>query len=173
MKERGLIMVNTGNGKGKTTASLGAAVRASGQGLNILILQFIKGFCQYGELNALAKLPNVEIKALGLGMIQKGKDQTPHKKKAMEAWEECKKAVSSEQYDLIIFDEINLVLHYGFIPLEEVLELLRNKPHRLHLILTGRSAPQEILDSADTVTEMREIKHHLNAGIRAVKGIEY
>ncbi|MBI4775759.1 MAG: cob(I)yrinic acid a,c-diamide adenosyltransferase [Deltaproteobacteria bacterium] len=172
-KTRGLIIVNTGTGKGKTTAALGAALRASGNGMRVMIIQFIKGAWKYGELEAIKHLPNAEIHPLGLGMTKRHESTERDAAKATEAWQRVRTEVFSDRYDLIVLDEINLALHFGFVPVQDVLELLRTKPERLHIILTGRYAPEEIMDIADTVTEMTEIKHHYKKGVAAQKGIEF
>ena len=170
---KGLIIVNTGTGKGKTTAALGAALRASGNGMRVMIIQFIKGAWKYGELEAIERLPNVEIHPLGLGMTKRHENTERDAAKAVEAWQRVRTEVFSDSYDLVVLDEINLALHYGFVPIQDVLELLKTKPERLHIILTGRYAPEEIVDIADTVTSMTEIKHHYTKGVAAQKGIEF
>ncbi|MBI4773384.1 MAG: cob(I)yrinic acid a,c-diamide adenosyltransferase [Deltaproteobacteria bacterium] len=170
---RGLVLVNTGTGKGKTTASLGAAIRAAGQGLNTIILQFIKASLNYGELQSIQRLDNVEIHSLGLGMVDENGPMDKHAAKAREAWEKARAAVYSDQYELVILDEINVAVHYGFVSVGEVIDLLQSRPRRLHVILTGRFAPREIIEIADTVTEMCEVKHHYRKGVDAVKGIEF
>jgi len=170
---KGLVLVYTGTGKGKTTASLGVALRASGQGLHTIILQFIKTSCNYGELKSIQCLDNVEIYPLGLGFIENHGSMKEHAIKAREAWEKAKETVYSDKYEIVILDEINMAIQYGFVSVEEVIELLNNRPRRLHVILTGRFAPPEIIGMADTVTEMCEIKHHYRQGVGARKGIEF
>lgn len=175
-KKKGLILVNTGNGKGKTTASLGMAFRAWGQGMKVLVLQFIKGGWKYGELKAVEKLgPNFEIRQMGEGFIKGADDKSldEHRHAAQEALNAARTEVSSGKYDLIILDEILYAIHYGLVALDDVLALLDHKPENLHLVLTGRNAPQEIIERADLVTEMREIKHPYTQGISAQKGIEF
>ncbi|OPZ70881.1 MAG: Cob(I)yrinic acid a,c-diamide adenosyltransferase [Firmicutes bacterium ADurb.Bin456] len=175
-KKKGLILVNTGNGKGKTTAALGMALRAWGQGMRVLILQFIKGGWKYGELKAAGKLaPNFEIRQMGEGFI-KGEDDSSldeHRLAARQAMEAAKREIAAGQYDLIVLDEILYALNYGLVGLEDVLEILNQKPERLHLVLTGRNAPPQIIERADLVTEMREVKHPFTEGVAAQKGIEY
>ncbi len=169
----GLILVNTGHGKGKTTAALGAAVRACGAGLKVLIIQFIKGKWRYGELEALKKLPGVEIRPMGLGLIKKGEDLAPHKEAAQKALESARCEVRSGGWDLIILDEVCNAMRRGLLDPLQVADLLRQKPAHLHMILTGRDCPDKIMDMADTVTRFVNEKHHLARGVEAQKGIEF
>ena len=180
MSERGLILVNTGNGKGKTTAALGVALRAVGQGLKVLILQFIKSGNGYGELAGLAKLGDqVEIRSMGKGFIYYKRDEVGeaelarHKEAAQEAWQTLVEEVNSDRWDLIIMDEINNAINYELIDVNSVVDMLKHKPKRLHVVLTGRYAKPEIIDVADTVTEMKVVKHAYEKGIKAAKGIEF
>jgi cob(I)alamin adenosyltransferase len=173
---KGTIIVYTGNGKGKTTSAIGTGLRAYGQGCKVLMLQFIKGTWKYGELEAIKKLePDFKIVPLGMGFIGVGgKGITDEERQNIrDSWERVKKEVMSDKYDMIIVDEINYVIGYGLLPVEEVLELLDTKPARLHLILTGRGAHEKIIEKADIATEMREIKHHYAEGVEAQKGIEF
>jgi len=172
-KKKGLIIVNTGNGKGKTTAALGVALRACGYGMKVSMLQFFKGKWKYGELRSAPKLGSFEIRAMGHGFTWESKDIEIDKRMVREAWQEAKAEILSAKYDLVILDEINYALHYGFLPVEDVVDFLKNKPPMLHVILTGRNAKPEIIEVADMVTEMREIKHPFNEGIVAQKGIEF
>ena len=175
MTEKGLVMVNTGNGKGKTTAALGLAVRAWGEGLKLLILQFIKGAWKYGELEAVKKLGD------GIAIEQCGKGFTWRKEAGIDEHRACAQAtfaraeeeILSGKWDLIILDEINYAVKDGLIEEEQVLKLIDSKPDKLHLVLTGRDVLQSIIDKADMVTEMRPIKHHMEKGIKAQKGIEF
>ena len=170
MSERGLILVNTGNGKGKTTASLGVVLRAVGQGLKVLILQFIKSGHGYGELEGLKKLGDaVTIKSMGKGFIYYNRDKAA----AQEAWKTLVEEVNSDKWDLIVMDEINNAINYELIDVNSVVDMLKQKPERLHVILTGRYAKPEIIDIADTVTEMNVVKHAYEKGIKAAKGIEF
>lgn len=180
MSDRGLILVNTGNGKGKTTAALGVALRAAGQGFKVLILQFIKSGNGYGELAGLAKLgDNVEIRSMGKGFIYYKRDEISpaeldrHRKAAQEAWRTLVDEVNSDRWDLIIMDEINNAINYELIDVQSVVDMLQHKPKRLHVILTGRYAKPEIIELADTVTEMKVVKHAYEKGIKAAKGIEF
>ena len=180
MNERGLILVNTGNGKGKTTADLGVVLRAVGQGFKVLILQFIKSGNGYGELAGLAKLGDqVEIRSMGKGFIYYKRDEvgeaelSRHKEAAQVAWRTLVEEVNSDKWDLIVMDEINNAINYELIDVHSVVEMLKNKPKRLHVVLTGRYAKPEIIDMADTVTEMTVVKHAYENGIKAAKGIEF
>lgn len=173
--QKGLIIVNTGNGKGKTTAALGLAIRAWGQGLKVLILQFIKGSWKYGELAAISKMDdNIVIMPLGEGFTNKNLEaKEKHKFVAIEALTTAEKEVKSKKWDMIILDEINYALKYDLLELNSVLKLLDEKDSSLHLVLTGRDAKEEIISRADMVTEMKELKHHYKNGIKAQKGIEF
>jgi cob(I)alamin adenosyltransferase len=175
-KKKGLILVNTGNGKGKTTAALGMALRAWGQGMRVLIIQFIKGGWKYGELKAAEKLtPDFEIRQMGEGFI-KGEDDSSldeHCLAARQALETAKREIAAGKHDLIVLDEVLYAINYGLVKLEDVLEILNQKPEKLHLVLTGRNAPPQIIERADLVTEMREVKHPFTQGVAAQKGIEY
>ena len=170
----GLIIIHTGSGKGKTTAALGLAFRALGYGWKVLMVQFIKGNWKYGELEAAKRFEGLlEIKPMGEGFTWDTKNPERDRQKAREAWEYGKQAALSGKYQMVIFDEINYVMSYDYLPVKDVVELLRNKPPALHVVLTGRDAPQELMDLADLVTEMREIKHPFAQGIKAQKGIEF
>ena len=172
--EKGLVQVYTGNGKGKTTAAFGLALRAMGRGLKVYIIQFIKGGFDYGELYIVDKLPNLTLKAFGRGEFVTEK---PAEKVDVEFAEEAmalaEEVVKSGEYDIVILDEINVALSLKLIKTEKVLELIKNKPKHVELILTGRYAPNEIIEAADLVTEMKEVKHPFNKGYQARKGIEY
>ena len=174
----GLILVNTGDGKGKTTAALGVALRSAGCGRRVLILQFIKSGANYGELAGIALLPTVEIRSMGKGFIFHKQDESEEKMKehqqaAKEAWTMVETEVKSGQWDLIILDEINYAIHYGLVDVETVVNLLKTKPENLDMILTGRNAGPEIIELAHTVTEMKVIKHAYQQGIKAKRGIEF
>ena len=161
--------------RGKTTAALGAAFRAAGQGLKVLILQFMKRQRNIGEIKALecTELP-IELKQYGYRLFFKSRACEPIDiLRAAQGLAAFQQAMESLTYDLIILDEINIAIDFGLIAFEEVLRLIAHKPNELHLILTGRNAPQELIEMADLVTEMREVKHHYNQGVQAQKGIEY
>ncbi|WP_371378703.1 cob(I)yrinic acid a,c-diamide adenosyltransferase [Sporomusa aerivorans] len=173
---KGLIIVNTGNGKGKTTAALGLGMRAWGQGLRVLVLQFIKGNWKYGELMAAERMgADFVIRQLGEGFVRnaEGDARSDHQAAAEEALTDARTEMMSGSWDMIILDEINYAIKFGLVPVAQVIELLKGKPENLHVVLTGRDAQPEIIDLADLVTEMKEIKHPLKQGIKAQKGIEY
>lgn len=172
-EQRGLVMINTGEGKGKSTAAFGLAMRAWGQGKRVLILQFIKSGGDWGELKALARLDGLEVRSLGKGFVLGGKDQAPHRQAARQAWEQVQQEALSGQWDLIVLDELCVAMKYEFITIEEAAELIQSRPASLHLLITGRYCPQELMDMADMVTEMRKIKHHYEAGIKSQAGVEY
>jgi cob(I)alamin adenosyltransferase len=176
LEREGLIIVNTGNGKGKTTAALGMGMRAWGQGFKVLVIQFIKGGWMYGELQAAEKMgPAFVIRQMGEGFVKNcpPEEQAEHQLAAEEALLMAKTEILSEQWDMVILDEINYAIKFGLAPLGKVLELLEVKPSHLHLVLTGRDADPAVIDKADLVTEMKEIKHPYKKGIKAQKGIEF
>lgn len=177
MEERqGLIIVNTGNGKGKTTAALGMGLRAWGQGLKVLVIQFIKGHWKYGELQAAERMgPDFVIRQMGEGFVRKCQDdaKAEHRLAAKEALQAAEKEIVSEKWDMIILDEINYAIKFELISIDDVIALLDIKPASLHLVLTGREAQPAIIDKADLVTEMKEIKHPYKKGIKAQKGVEF
>lgn len=173
---RGLILINTGPGKGKTTAALGTALRAAGNGMRVLVLQFLKGSWHYGELDSIASLgPDFVIRQLGRGFVKVGGAETdPEDLRLVHAaWAEAKAAIFSGEWDLIVLDEINYAISYDMLSPEEVADTLRQRPEMLHVILTGRSAHPTLVELADTVTEMREVKHAYQKGILAQRGIEF
>jgi cob(I)alamin adenosyltransferase len=176
---QGLVIVNTGDGKGKTTAALGLAVRAAGNGLHVLIIQFIKGRWKTGESQSLPKLaPNVQLVRMGMGFtIERLRDpripMEEHEEAAAKAFERAREVVLADEYDMIVLDEILGSIKAGLVALDDVLALIREKPARLHLVLTGRGAPEALVEAADLVTEMRPIKHPLQQGIKAQRGIEF
>jgi cob(I)alamin adenosyltransferase len=172
MTPRGLILVNTGNGKGKSTAAFGMAMRSVGQGLTVSIIQFIKGKWKTGELKAAEQL-GVELLPMGQGFTWESKNIEEDKAMMREAWRVGSEKILSGHYDLIILDEINYVLGYGYIPVDDVVQTLRARPPHVHVVLTGRNAAEEIIAIADCVTEMREIKHPYRSGIPAQKGIDF
>ena len=186
---RGLILINTGPGKGKTTAALGTAFRAAGNGMSVLFLQFLKGSWHYGELDAAQALnsalsqPNQQlpgsgnfvIKQLGRGFVKVGGAETdPEDIRLVEAaWAEAEAAILSGDWDLVVLDEINYAIGYHMLSAQTVAEVLRRKPEMVHVILTGRNAHPILVELADTVTEMREVKHAYSRGILAQRGIEF
>ena len=175
--EKGLVIVYTGGGKGKTTAALGMALRAVGHNQKICIIQFIKGSWHYGELNSLKRLePEVELVTMGKGFVGIIDDKSPreeHEKIAKEGIKLTKEKIQSKKYDIIILDEVNYAVNLGLIGLNDVLDLIKTKPSELNLVLTGNHAKPEMIEAADLVTEMREIKHPFKSGIKAKKGIDF
>jgi cob(I)alamin adenosyltransferase len=177
---RGLILINTGPGKGKTTAAMGTALRAVGCGMKVLMLQFIKGSWHYGELDAVEALGgnfagNFVIKQMGRGFVKVGgaKADPEDIRLVQAAWDEAREAINSGEWDMVVLDEINYAISYKMLDAAIVAETLRNKPEMVHVILTGRNAHPLLVELADTVTEMREVKHAYQKGILAQKGIEY
>jgi cob(I)alamin adenosyltransferase len=176
---KGLLILNTGDGKGKTTAAIGTMVRAAGRGLKCAMVQFMKSKTdRYGEHESLERL-GIEVVTMGAGFTWDTQDKTVDIRTSEETWSLCIEKMRSQEYDLLVFDELLYVLSYGFLDvdavLSEIADIRKDQPH-LHLILTGRNvdnALQKVIDSADLVTEMREIKHPFNAGIYAQQGIEF
>jgi cob(I)alamin adenosyltransferase len=173
---RGLIIVNTGPGKGKTTAAMGTALRAVGNGMKVLMLQFLKGSWHYGELDAVKAFgDNFVMKQMGRGFVKVGGAETdPEDIRMVEAaWAEARDAILSGNWDLVILDEINYAISYGMLDPAQVAETLKRKPEQVHVILTGRNAHPTIIELADTVTEMKQVKHAYEKGVMAQRGIEY
>jgi len=174
-KRKGLIIVNTGEGKGKSTAAFGLALRAAGNKMNVFIMQFMKGQWKAGERKSFEKLaPYVEVVPMGDGFTWDTENIEQDKATARKAFEIVKEKLLSEKYQMVIFEEINYVLHYQFFPEDEFLELLKNKPEKVHVVCTGRNASERLIEMADLVTEMKMIKHPFKEqGIPAQKGIEF
>jgi cob(I)alamin adenosyltransferase len=173
---RGLIIVNTGPGKGKTTAAMGTGLRAVGQGMRVLMLQFLKGSWHYGELDAVQAFGDKFVmKQMGRGFVKVGAEKPdPADIRMVEAaWAEAEQAITSGTWDVVILDEINYAISYGMLDPARVAETLKSKPEMVHIILTGRNAHPTIVELADTVTEMRQIKHAYEKGVMAQRGIEY
>lgn len=177
MTEQGLTIVYTGKGKGKTTAALGIVLRATGYGKKICMIQFIKGSWHYGEMESSKKLgSNFEMIAVGKGFVGIIDDSSPreeHEETAKEALKIAEKKMQSGDYDIIILDEINYAVNLGLIKVNDVTELIKSKPSDLDLILTGNYAKDEVLKLADLITEMKEIKHPFQKGVKAKKGIDF
>jgi cob(I)alamin adenosyltransferase len=170
---RGLLMVNTGNGKGKTTAAIGLAVRAIGRGKSVRFFQFMKvGVARFGEHRALEKL-GLKLEGLGDGFSWKSKDLDQSAGMAREGWERAAAAIASGDHFLVVLDEFTYPLIYGWLPLEPVVEALKARPEAVHVVITGRRCPPPLVDLADTVTEMQPVKHAFAAGIPAQAGIEH
>jgi len=174
-KTEGLIHIYTGNGKGKTTAALGTALRAAGQGLNVLIIQFMKRQANIGEMKALAvtNLP-ITIKQFGRRVFFKTRTCEPMDiHMAHQGLRYCEEAMESGTYDIIVLDEINMAIYFGLLKQDEVIELIERRPSHIHLILTGRKATKKLMDLADLVTDMKEVKHYYHRGVQAQRGLEY
>ena len=173
--EKGLLIVHTGKGKGKSTAAFGMAFRSLGHGLPVAIVQFVKGAIDTGERMALERFGDlVSINRLGEGFTWETQDRQRDIAAAKHAWETAKELIKSGEYHLVVLDELNIVLRYDYLPLAEVLEFLTNeKPADVHVVITGRNAPDALIEMADLVTEMELIKHPFRSGVKAQKGIEF
>jgi len=173
-QDKGLIIVFTGDGKGKTTAALGIALRASGHGKRTLFLQFLKGQERSGEqLLDKAAAPFIEVRAFGAGFLKKGDDPAPHRKVAEEGWGWAGKELVSGDADILVLDEISHIVNFGLLPIGKVTEAIRNKRKALHVVLTGRNMPGQLIDLADIVTEMKEVRHSYHTGTKAAPGIDF
>jgi cob(I)alamin adenosyltransferase len=174
-REKGLIIVHTGAGKGKTTAALGLAFRALGQGLKVGIVQFIKGAIPTGEAALAARLADVglAIHTMGDGFTWNTQDREQDTASARRAWDRAVALLRDPSFDVVILDELNVVIRHGYLPLGEVLDELRRKREMLHVVITGRNARDELIDLADLVTEMKLVKHPYRAGVKAQKGVEF
>lgn len=172
--KKGLLIVNTGNGKGKTTAALGLAMRALGHGFKVCVIQFIKGTWKYGELFSAKRFGDfLDFHVMGNGFTWASKNLEDDKKIARDAWQTAQDAITSDRYQLVVLDELTYLMNYGFITQTEVVEGLSKKREDLHVVVTGRDAPQALIDAADLVTDMIEMKHPFKNGVKAQKGIEF
>ena len=177
--EKGLLIVHTGKGKGKSTAAFGLVVRALGNGMKVGVVQYVKGKWQTGERGVLEHFPEqVEIRTMGEGFTWETQDRARDIRAAENAWEVSKRMIEASRgddpkYDMVLLDELNIVLRYGYLDLAEVVGFLSSKPERLHVIVTGRNAKPELIEAADLVTEMTMVKHPFRAGVKAQKGIEF
>jgi cob(I)alamin adenosyltransferase len=172
--ERGLVQVYTGNGKGKTSAAFGLALRAVGRGLKVYVIQFIKGGFDYGELHVADRIPNLTLRAFGRGkFITARPPEREDVSLAEQALQLAKEVVCNGQSDVVILDEVNVAVQLKLISLEEVMNLIRSKPLNVELVLTGRHAADEVIKAADLVTEMREVKHPFREGHESRRGIDY
>ena len=170
---KGLVVVNTGEGKGKTTAALGVLMRAWGRDMRVVMFQFIKHTgARFGEQRAAEKM-GVELRALGDGFTWRSRDMEHTADLAREQWQTCREVIRSGEYDIVILDEFTYPMSYGWVPVDEVLATLRERPPSMHVIITGRNAPQPLVEFADLVTEMREVKHPYKQGIKAQPGLEF
>lgn len=174
-KDRGIIIVNTGDGKGKSTAGFGTIIRALGQGLKVALVQFIKGPWETGEIKFFKKQENLQFFSCGEGFTWETQNKELDIKAAQKGWEYVKNIIQDETSDikLLVLDEFNLILHYGYLDNKEVISILKNKNDNLNIIITGRNAPSDLIEIADTVTEMKLIKHAFQSGIKSQKGIEF
>ena len=172
--ERGLIIVHTGTGKGKSTAAFGLVLRCLGHGMRVGIVQFVKGAWRTGERDVLARFPDlVTCRAMGEGFTWDTQDRARDIAAARAAWALAQAMIADPSYRLVLLDELNIVLRYGYLPAAEVVAALRAKPHDLHVVVTGRNAPPELIEAADLVTEMTLLKHPFRAGVKAQPGIEF
>ena len=172
--EKGLLIVHTGAGKGKTTAALGMAVRAIGHGQKVGVVQFVKGAMTTGEKAVFDAFPDhIEFKPMGEGFTWDTQDRARDIAVARRAWDEVKRMIADPSYDMVLADELNIVLRYDYLPLDEVLPVLTGKPEMTHVIVTGRNAPDALIEAADLVTEMTLVKHPFRAGVKAQAGIEF
>jgi cob(I)alamin adenosyltransferase len=172
--EKGLVIVHTGKGKGKSTAAFGLALRAIGQGFKVGVVQFVKGRWESGERDALARFGDaITVAVMGEGFTWETQDRARDIKAAQAAWAAAKEMILAPTPDLVILDEINIALRYEYLPVDEVVATLAKKPPMKHVVLTGRNAPAALVEAADLVTEMTEIKHPFRAGVKAQRGIEF
>ncbi len=171
-KEQGILMVVTGNGKGKTTAGFGSVTRAVGHGLKAAVVQFIKGNWDSGERNLLEKL-GVDFHIMATGFTWETQDREGDIKAAKETWAQAKKLLADETIDLVLLDELTYMISYDYLPLEEVLTALKNRPVKQHVVITGRACHRKIIEVADTVSEVQPVKHAFNDGIKAQLGFDY
>jgi cob(I)alamin adenosyltransferase len=171
---QGLLIVNTGHGKGKTTAALGQVFRALGHGFKVCVLQFLKGSWKYGELEAAKRFTNLmDIYVLGKGFTWKSDNIEEDIQLARKAWNFSKEVISSGKYKMVVLDELTYLITYGMVPEEEILHCFRNRPSGLHLVVTGRDASPRLMELADLVTKMDEVKHPFRGGVSAQRGVEF
>jgi cob(I)alamin adenosyltransferase len=172
--EKGLLIVHTGKGKGKSTAAFGMVFRAIGHGFRVGVVQFVKGIWKTGERVVLDKFPDlVTVKAMGEGFTWETQDRARDIAAARKAWEEAKAMIADPSYRMVLLDELNIVLRYDYLPLDEVVQVLASRPPEKHVIVTGRNAKDEIIEIADLVTEMEFVKHPFRSGVKAQAGIEF
>jgi cob(I)alamin adenosyltransferase len=173
-EERGLLIVHTGKGKGKSTAAFGLVLRCLGHGMRVGIVQFVKGAWSTGERAALERFGElVTCRAMGEGFTWDTQDRARDIAAASRAWETARAMIADPSYRLVVLDELNIVLRYGYLRIDEILTVLKEKPHDLHVVVTGRNAKPELIDAADLVTEMTLVKHPFRAGVKAQPGIEF
>jgi cob(I)alamin adenosyltransferase len=170
----GLLIVHTGKGKGKTTAAMGMIMRCIGHGMKVGIVQFVKGRWETGERTVLDHFPDqIDIAVMGEGFTWETQDRGRDIAAAQNAWQRGKEMIASGKYGFVLLDEINIVLRYDYLPIDEIVAVLKQKPETVHVACTGRNAKKELIEAADLVTEMTEIKHHFRAGYKAQSGIEF
>lgn len=173
-QEKGLVIVHTGKGKGKSTAAFGMVFRSLGHGMKVGVVQFVKGAWETGERWVLERFPEqVTISALGEGFTWETQDRVRDIEMARGAWEQAKAMIMDGSYDMVLCDELNIVLRYDYLPVQEVIDVLKSKPEMTHVIITGRNAKEELIEVADLVTEMEMIKHPFRSGVKAQKGVEF
>jgi cob(I)alamin adenosyltransferase len=173
-KEKGLLIVNTGTGKGKTSAAMGMGVRVLGHGMKLGVVQFIKGAIDSAERNFLGAHPLCTFKAIGEGYTWNVQDLDRDKATARKGWDEAVAMIRSNEYKMVILDELNIVLKYNYLPIEEVLSVIATRGEDVHVVVTGRHAPAELIDAADLVSEIKPIKHpYKEQGIKAQRGVEF
>jgi len=174
IRNKGLLIVMTGNGKGKTTSALGMAFRALGHGFPVCMVQFIKGSWKYGELISAKKFKGLfDLHVMGRGFTWKSDDLEKDKASAKEAWEYAKEIIKEGKHHLVILDELTYLITYNMVDIQDILKALLSRPSDMHIVVTGRGADKQLIDAADMVTEMRDIKHPYSKGIKAQRGIEY
>ncbi len=172
--EKGLLIVHTGKGKGKSTAAFGLVFRALGNGMKVGVVQFVKGKWRTGERAALERFGDqVTVHTMGEGFTWETQDRARDIAAARAAWEKAKALVADEEHDMVVLDELNIVLRYDYLPTEEVLAALNARPPMKHVVVTGRNARDELIEAADLVTEMEQVKHPFRSGVKAQKGIEF
>ena len=173
-RKQGLLIIFTGDGKGKTTSAIGLSVRAAGHGMRTCFIQFIKGSWRSGEIEGLGCLRDlIEFQVMGRGFTWKSDDVEEDIEAARAAWDHAKRVISSKDYNIVVLDEFTYVLNYSMVDMNDVIKTLKDRPKGLHVVITGRDAPEELIQIADLVTEMREIKHPYRKGVKAQEGIEF
>ncbi|GAA0747863.1 cob(I)yrinic acid a,c-diamide adenosyltransferase [Sphingomonas sp. ABOLD] len=173
-EEKGLLIVHTGKGKGKSSAAMGMVVRAIGHGMKVGVVQFIKGAMMTGEKAVFDAFPDqVEFKPMGEGFTWDTQDRARDIAVTRTAWDEVKRMIADPAYDMVLADELNIALRYDYLPLDEVLAVIEARPPMKHVIVTGRNAPEALIEAADLVTEMTQVKHPFRSGVKAQKGIEF
>ncbi|CAI2293197.1 cob(I)yrinic acid a,c-diamide adenosyltransferase [Vibrio parahaemolyticus] len=171
-EEKGLLLIITGNGKGKSTSGFGTIARAVGHGLNCSVAQFIKGTWDNGERNLLEKL-GVEFQVMATGFTWETQNKTADTEAAQLVWKECKRMLQDDSIDVILFDELTYMVSYGYIDLDEVVEALNNRPKMQSVVITGRGAHRTLIEMADTVSEVKNVKHAFESGVKALKGVDW